>query len=399
MNNFIFNIVRLKFFKAYTLLIANIFLLLNIIFPKKIDIIINNLISWILLGKKKNNKGIPRGYGHLPLKIYNEKYFKWQPDYPETTGYIISSLIKVKAFEDKFTDTAIIELGDWLISLQKTDGSFKGGVVSSDDSSCIFDTGQIIRGLTDLFLHTNEKRFLDKSILAANWILDNEDKKSGYWYNYNSKSVSKDIKTFNVYAIDPIAKLGKITNNNSYLDLSKRVADFTLTQINENYSINNCELWKGYSNMHTYGYVIEGLFNLGLILNHETYVIKAKNILDQISKMIKKNGFLNGSFDNNWREKEKYCCLPGSAQIANMLVNLYKYDNNITHLNNALKIYSYLKNRQNNSFDKFGGGLGAISGSWPINKVYCPYQSISWATKFMLDLCINLKFLSTKVVD
>ena len=108
MNIVIFNTLRLKFFKAYTVLIANLFLLLNIIFPKKNDIIINNLISWILLAKKENNKGISRGYGHLPLKIYNEKYFKWQPDYPETTGYIISSLIKVKVYEDKFIDNTII---------------------------------------------------------------------------------------------------------------------------------------------------------------------------------------------------------------------------------------------------------------------------------------------------
>ena len=48
-----------------------------------------------------------------------------------------------------------------------------------------------------------------------------------------------------------------------------------------------------------------------------------------------------------------------------------------------------LKTYQNNYLENFGGGIGAMWGSWPINGNYQPYEAINWANKFFIDL-INL---------
>ena len=68
-------------------------------------------------------------------------------------------------------------------------------------------------------------------------------------------------------------------------------------------------------------------------------------------------------------------------------IKLYKLNKNPDLLKKALKIFVYLKEKQNNYDENFGGGIGAIWGSWPIDGGYQKNQSISWSLKYFIDLC------------
>ena len=343
---------------------------------------------WIVKASEVNNfQGISKGFNIL--KFSNNKH--WQDSYPEVTGYIISTLIKLSKINKTIDKKFVKNLVDWLISIQNTDGSYKGGVVSSKDIACIFDTGQIIRGLFDFYLiDNNNSNILDVVMKASNWMLSMEFKKQGFFLEGNSMSLKSGPRSFNIYAVDTLVRVGQLTKDSRFTNLGNRVADYTISQIENNYWVKNCELNKNFPNTHTLGYTIEGLYNLGVNLQNKKYIDISFKILKKLFERIHKNGYLNSTFDSNWNEIDGYSCLTGSAQIGNMLINLYRHSGERIYLDRSIKVFKYIQNRQNSVFEDFFGGKGSITGSWPINGNYCAYQSISWANKFLLDFCINL---------
>ena len=70
----------------------------------------------------------------------------WSSMYPETSGYLIPTLIK---YGERYNDPNVImiakNISDWLLSIQNKDGSFFGGLNDSKDKNkSIFNSAQII---------------------------------------------------------------------------------------------------------------------------------------------------------------------------------------------------------------------------------------------------------------
>src|SRR5690348_5593583 len=73
----------------------------------------------------------------------------WSSSYPETTGYIVDTLLSVAG---ETSDARLVERArrmlDWLASIQFPDGAFQGGMVDQQPRvPATFDTGQILIGL------------------------------------------------------------------------------------------------------------------------------------------------------------------------------------------------------------------------------------------------------------
>src|SRR4051794_17477092 len=71
----------------------------------------------------------------------------WQPTYPETSGYLMPTLLRGAVALDRadLADRAA-EVGHWLLGLQRPDGAFPGGT-GTEGAPVVFDTGQILLGL------------------------------------------------------------------------------------------------------------------------------------------------------------------------------------------------------------------------------------------------------------
>ena len=107
-------------------------------------------------------------------------------------------------------------------------------------------------------------------------------------------------------------------------------------------------------------------------------------------KLISADGSINGYIDIEFKKsKSNFECLVGSAQVAICLYKLAKIKKNKIFEEAGKKILINLKKKQNNYDENFGGGIGAIWGSWPISGEYQQYQSINWANKFYLDLILE----------
>ena len=77
----------------------------------------------------------------------------FQRSYPETTGYIIPTFIKLS---DTFCDTVLldraVQMGEWEIAIQMENGAVMGGKVNPNPSPAVFNTGMVLLGWIELFL-------------------------------------------------------------------------------------------------------------------------------------------------------------------------------------------------------------------------------------------------------
>src|SRR5688500_15946034 len=73
----------------------------------------------------------------------------WSTSYPETTGYIIPSVLAYAQLrQNQALRNRAKTMLDWLVSLQRPDGSFQGGLIDSKPVvPVVFNTGQILLGL------------------------------------------------------------------------------------------------------------------------------------------------------------------------------------------------------------------------------------------------------------
>lgn len=344
--------------------------------------------------------GVSRGRSLIKSGKSNDE--GWQPSYPETTGYIIPTFIKASKY---FNNPDLLRraklMADWEINILHKDGSVHGGNICEKPNSAIFDTGQVARGLTSIYRETNEEKYLSAAIKACAWMLQKENNKEGYWMMDKSNCVSECDTTYNVYAIAPMVELGKLIGNKDFIDAGRRAGEYTLKMQNENGWFKKADFKDSDRPLlHTIGYTIDGLWDLGDLLDEKKFMDGAQKAIDGILSKIKDNGFIAGRLNSDWDGVVDWACLTGLAQIGVTCFKIYKYNKEEKYCQAALKIKEYIKSCQNN-MDEKNGGLGAVWGSWPISGQYGQYQALNWAAKYFADLllmnkkneCFMFKFL------
>ena len=337
--------------------------------------------------------GISRAY-NLHGENFKSNPSGWQLSYPETSGYILPSLIKANNFlADENLNNRIYQLGDFLMQMSK-EGKVKGGSLNKIENYSVFDTGQVLRGLIEYFKISKNENILQNIKECADFICNSEIEKSGRFSSNNlAKNSIKYINndTVNVYIALPLAQVSEFFNDVKYKDLSKRIMNYTITRQNQNGYFENADFYSKENTLtHNIGYIVEGLIETSLYFSDEANFNKVNFTLNKLSEIVDKNKDLISRYDNNWKPVGKEICITGSAQIAISLLKSSNFKKNSNFEKNAIKITERLKEYQNNYIENFGGGIGAMWGSWPISGSYQPFESINWANKFFIDL-LNLK--------
>lgn len=345
-------------------------------------------IDWLCNAQDNNRDGgISRGFS----LVYDPKFNKtgWQPSYPETSGYIIPTLLRAAQF---LKEPNLIErtkkIAAWEISIMTSEGGIPGGNIGKDPKPAVFDTGQVIRGFIALFEETKDTLYLDAATRAANWVLKNEFSNTGQWLAHNADSVNPTTTVYNIYAIVPIVYLGQLTHNTLFIDLGKRVAEFTLKQQNAVGWFKYCDFEdRTDALLHTLGYTIDGLWDIGILLNEERYLTAARLSVDNLLRHLDSKGLPKGRFNNIWQTTVDTYCLTGIAQIAITAIKIRSRYSDPSYTEFIERSIAFLMSKQNMTDPSFGG-LGALWGSWPINGDYQPYQALNWAVKYLTDLLL-----------
>ncbi len=321
----------------------------------------------------------------------------WRPGYPETTGYIIPTFVKYGALlkRDEYVERAI-RMADWELSIQESDGSFKGGPWGSGLGSFVFDTGQILFGLVEAHKVTRQEKYLAAAVRAADWLVKVQDP-AGMWKRHTYHDIAHVYYTRVAWGL---AELGNYVNHGVYKDAACRNADWVLTQQLPNGWFNQAGFTSAGHEApftHTIAYTIEGLLETGDCLGRREYVDAAERAAKSLLGVCR-NGFFRGTYDRDWQSRATYSCLTGNAQIAIIFLRLLRLRGERRFLPAAQAINKFLCRCQYTSGAP--QTAGAISGSYPIWGGYQRFAFPNWAAKFFADaLMLQKSAEQTVAVD
>ena len=346
----------------------------------------------------------------------------WGSPYPETTGYIICSLINyTKVFpESKLNDEIMIrtkKMAEWLVRVQNKNGSYNEGVISSKRASYVdnkreirseaaFETAQVMGGLLAAYKEFNKEYYLNSAKKAANWLVEKQGKEGTWRASHQNKP-----RTYDVYIGWRLLEVYLTVEDKKYLNSAIKIFDYASQLQNENGFFMECShLLNRNPWTHGIGYTLEGYIEgFSILGNLEiSYLEIAKKTANKLLKIYhiggfesvynQEKGFLPANFDKNWKSKAKYMCLPGNAQIALSWLKLFKITGDYRYLNAGIKVNKDLKSLQNLRTNN-NGIYGGIKGSHPIYGHYTPFRYPNWAAKFFIDLLLEETLIMKKEQD
>lgn len=313
----------------------------------------------------------------------------WSKPYPETTGYIIPTLLRLSDFisEDIYKKKSV-GCGSWLISIQNEDGSWNGGFHPDNKSKpSIFNSGQILKGMVTLFNETQNEQYLEAANKCGSFLLTKMDDNGMFVGNdYRSKFTP----SYYTSVAWPMLELWALTNNNELLEKTVRFLDLILNRKRSNGSFDK---WgfedNGLAYTHTIAYTIRGFQEASRILGDKKY---SDAMLESLNFFIKEselnNGKLPGMYDENLKPHNNFVCLTGNSQLAISIMILNEKEKDLRLVNSALKLIDHVCLKQSRSI--VNGVNGGIFGSSPIYGKYMTLRIPNWSAKYHIDSLIML---------
>jgi uncharacterized protein YyaL (SSP411 family) len=332
---------------------------------------VREAIAWLY---RAQDAGSDRGVSH--------SYFigrGWLPSYPETTGYIIPTLLNVwKEMHDAQARQRALEMADWELSVQLPGGAIPG-LVSYEP--VVFDTGQVIFGWVSAFQATQDERYLAAARNAGAWLLREVDG-DGTWRRFGGSSTGA---TFNARVAWALVELGAAAGEERYADAARRFLEWSLAQEEDcGWFGLNCLNDNDRPLLHTIAYTAEGQLEAGLLLGDARFVEAAARTARALVARVGPEGRMAGRFDRAWRPTVRWSCLTGMAQISHVWARLHAVAPDAAFAEAAQRVNAFLTGTQDIR-SRPAGLRGGIRGSFPVNGAYCRYRVPNWATKFFVD--------------
>ena len=313
----------------------------------------------------------------------------WLPGYPETSGYLIETLITAGTCLDR---KPLLESAqriiDWELAIQLKDGSFPGHFGEPGSRPVIFNTGQIMHGMAAGYLHFGREECLQAGVRAGQWLVEKQDS-DGCWRTNVHNNIPHTYNTRTAWAL---LRIGQLADDRVLKKAAVDNLEWALTQqTSRGWFAGNGFTRKGAPYTHTIAYALRGLLESGFALQDERFIEPAFEGAKSLSRLISPQGFLSGTFADGWIPEAGYCCLTGLAQIAiiwKRLQQAYRVEDFTKPVQAAL---IYLKSSQalEAQAEQIRGGL---PGSRPIWGAYSRFEFPNWALKFFIDLLLMEQF-------
>jgi hypothetical protein len=313
--------------------------------------------------------------------------YRWTAGYPEVTGYIIPTFFDCASRLDRpdLRERAV-RMAEWELRTQRPEGGWEGGYEGDGRPTVVFNTGQVIRGLSRAWEETGEKRYLDAALRGADWIVENQEP-DGSWSKHNFKGMKR---VYDSYVAAPLAQLARATGIDRYAESAAANCSFVLRHQRENGWFDHADNSPYFTDApvtHTICYTIDGLIETGEILSADGLIAAGKKAADALLLEIEAAPSLRGRFDAAWHPTVRFACLTGAAQLGIVFLRLHARTGERRYAEAAAKLVDFLVWAQRlNAVGK--NRRGAIAGSFPIWGLYCPLKYPSWATKYFIDLLL-----------
>ena len=308
----------------------------------------------------------------------------WSPSYPETTGYIIPTLIEQadRLGRPEFKDRARRML-DWLVALQFPEGGLPGGMITQEPQVPVtFNTGQILFGFVAGRIAFGEA-YEAPMRKAADWLVETQDS-DGKWSKHPTPFAAHSLKTYETHVAWALMEAARVQPDAPWGAAALAQVDWALSHMRENGWLELCCLGRPHEPLtHTLGYALRGVVEAWRFSGEEKYRAHALRMARGIAGVVETDGRLPGRLDEHWRPTVDWVCLTGTVQIAHSFLLLAAPGDAPELAERAIRMNAYV--RRTMALDGPDGVRGGVKGSHPANGGYGTYQYLNWAPKFMID--------------
>lgn len=314
----------------------------------------------------------------------------WSPSYPETTGYIIPTLLAAADhLQWDEPRTRAIQAADWLLSIQHADGGWQGGRIGEGRDPVVFNTAQVIRGLLAVHDATGRAEFLSACTRAGEWILGSQSR-DGAWRMENFLG---SARVYDTYVSAPILRLHRITGEERYKKAAMMNLEWVLAQQWANGWFSNADNTTKHNDRpitHTIAYTIDGLIECAAHVRHDVMMDRATRTANVFLGRFVQDGWLNGRYDGQWRGSESLITT-GCAQLAICWAWLHRITGEERYADGLRRMTELLMAMQQVNLLGPGAAHGALTGSYPLWGRYENFAFPNWGTKYFADalLCAD----------
>lgn len=352
--------------------------------------------SWLNEANFKLRTGLALDWLHRAFEVTGQLGFagyyqkrpwergRWSNAYPETTGYIIETLLDYEALTLTGRHKALaMQAADWLLNIQLDNGAFQGGLIDSPSVPSVFNTGMVLFGLEQASreVGTINNPYSIGMAKATNWLLESMEA-DGSWQI--GAYTPGHVPSYYTKVLWALLLSARHLNLPSLKEKVVRAIKYYHKRIEPDYFIRDCGFFPGKSALtHTLAYCLRGFFECAMVLNDEVLYVEAKSIATIFATLIIKHGKAAGEYDSGWRGYYHFTCLTGNCQLSIIFLKLFEKERDELFLTAALMVFAPVVAAQNISHDI--DLRGTIPGSKPVWGNYFRFRYPNWGVKFYLD--------------
>jgi hypothetical protein len=307
----------------------------------------------------------------------------WATSYPETTGYIVPTMIAYSHLRD--TEEArerARRMLDWLAAIQLSGGGFQGGRIEAKPVVPVtFNTGQILLGLA---AGTEEFGDYEEAMIrAADWLATTQDD-DGCWRKHATPFAEPGEKAYETHVSWGLFEAERVKPGRGYGEAGLKQVRWALTHQRDNGWIDSCCLNDPVHPLtHTLGYALRGIVEAYRLSEDRTFLEAAQRTADGLLTAMGDDGYLPGRLDANWQPAAGWVCLTGTVQIAHSLLMLYQFTGDERYRDSGFRGNQFV--RRSVSIDGPPEVRGGVKGSFPVDGDYGRFEFLNWSVKFAVD--------------
>ncbi|HXV57099.1 MAG TPA: hypothetical protein VD704_04455 [Gaiellaceae bacterium] len=307
----------------------------------------------------------------------------WLPPYPETTGYIVGTLLDhaARTGDDALREHAR-QMGEWEIEVQNADGGVMEGAYRSPPSkSIVFNTGMVVFGWLDLHAELGDERYLEAAVRAGRWLADTQ-REDGTWGP--GQEHHEIPHTYNSRVDWALVRLADATGDERLRETAVRNLDWVLSTQQPNGWHEWCIFRPGtIPNSHGLAYTMRGLLESAVLLGEPRYLEAAVRTARPLLEAYRRLGKLPARFGRDWSPAARSICVTGLAQTGGVWLRLFQETGEEAFRSAGADAVAQAARLQSRS--EWADVDGAVPGSFPIYGRYAPLQYPNWAAKFLAD--------------
>jgi hypothetical protein len=308
----------------------------------------------------------------------------WGASYPETTGYIIPTMLAQARRRDR-QDLAgrARRMLDWLVSIQFPDGGFQGGMVDQQPRVPVtFNTGQILLGLAAGVQELGDA-YREPMRRAADWLVATQDP-DGKWSRHPTPFAAPGLKTYETHVAWGLFEAARHERESPWGEAGLRQVRWAIGQLRPDGWPEHCCLEDPTAPLtHTLGYTLRGLLEAWRFSRQEAFLDAGLRLGRSLLACLGPEGRLAGRLRADWSPAVDWVCLTGTVQIAHCWLILFEETGEERWREAARAANGFV--RRTVALDGPLETRGAVAGSSPIDGGYGTLQYLNWAAKFAID--------------